>query len=251
MQIILYFINHLSNKMKSSPSFLMTLDGKPLETTIRKTMVIHLSDRIIEANSIEESDAEHNEELSRRSHTKQVNHEPAGNHQYIDENDRYSGADMRKTYLDKKMVQMTLVGTERRYTLKDSAYHHPQRVENRHTQHTQTEGYHTYSRMMPLNQRGIVYQSHTEDTHQHTHHQRTGISDKHLAFKSEHIVKEERDKRTCREGSHSRHCAFEGRTEHQSEAQTGEDTISTAETIHTIYQIDGIDDSATGDKGQR
>ena len=40
-------------------------------------------------------------------------------------------------------------------------------------------------------------------------------------------------------------------TEHQSETQTGEDTISAAETIHTIYQIDGIDDSATGDKGQR
>ena len=63
-------------------------------------MVIHLSDRIIEANSIEESDAEHNEELSRRSHTKKVNHEPAGNHQYIDENDRYSGADMRKDGAD-------------------------------------------------------------------------------------------------------------------------------------------------------
>ena len=52
----------------------MTLDGKPLETTVRQTMVIHLSDRIIEANSIEESNAEHNEELSRRPHTKKVNH---------------------------------------------------------------------------------------------------------------------------------------------------------------------------------
>ena len=110
---VLHFIHYFSDKTESPARLLMALPCQPTQAAIRQAMMIHLSYHIIETHRIDKSDEEYHQELSRRSKSQQEREYPEEDVDGIDEYHGDGSADMRKTYLNKQMMEMALVGMER------------------------------------------------------------------------------------------------------------------------------------------
>lgn len=183
----------------------MALAGEPTERTIGCALVVHLAHGIVEANGVEQTNYDHNDELLSGIAAKEVAKEPTKHVERIEGNERNGSANMREAQLNEQVVKVASVGMERRYAAEDATKHNAQGVEDGHGEHAQRECHNAKARVVQGRQRRVVDHSHAEDAHQHAQHQCARVANKHLALQSEHIVEEEWHQRSSRQRGHDGH----------------------------------------------
>ena len=109
----------------------MALAGEPTERTIGCALVVHLTHGIVEANGVEQTNYDHNDELLSGIAAKEVAKEPTKHVESIEGNDRNGSANMREAQLNEQVVKVASVGMERRYAAENATKHNAQGVEDR------------------------------------------------------------------------------------------------------------------------
>ena len=92
----------------------MALLGKPLQHAIRQMLMIHSAYREIDARRVDQTNRYDHKELPRRIETKLPTEEPHHDVQSVQDKDKKRRSNVRETDFDKKVMQMRLVGLERR-----------------------------------------------------------------------------------------------------------------------------------------
>lgn len=151
---------------------------------------------------------------------------------------------MRAAQTDEHVVQVRLVGMERRLVLQDAGNHYAKRIENRDSQNSQHKG----------NQPDILWivnlaistvrqRPHDEDRDDNSHDQRAAVTDEHLRGLAEQVVKKEGDKRSgSHHGQHGHH-AVADIPEHHPEKEARQNTVARREAVHAVDQIDAVDNA--------
>lgn len=154
---------------------------------------------------------------------------------------------MRKSNLDEKMVQVCLVGLERRSAPGNAARHHPKCIEHRNGQHCQRKGdeSHALPHMLHAERIGIEYMG-DKNRHDHAHKQCSSVADKHARGVAEHIVQEKRDDRTHTDHGQHRHCDVARVMEIDGKNGACHDAIARRKAVDTVYQVNGIDNAHGG-----
>lgn len=177
----------------------MAFSCQPFQNAIGNAIVVHSAHQIVEAKAIGKAHYKHYNKLTCSIGTIEERHKPTQDIEDIERNYCDRSTYVRKANCQEKMVQVTFVGMEGRYALHYAAKHYTHSIKHRNAQHAQAKCYNAHMRMVECHHRCIVDNAHTEYTHQHTYHHCARVAYKHLAFLSEYIVEEERDKRACHE----------------------------------------------------
>ena len=159
---------------------------------------------------------------------------------------------MRATQADEHMMQMRLVGMERRFVLQDARRHHAKRIEDRYRQDSQHEGNQPdILRIVDFAESAVRQSPHDEHRNHNTHDERSAIPDEHLRTLAEEIVKKERNQRPCRHHGQHGHHPISDTPEHPAEEETRQDAIARRKAIHAVDQIDAVDNSNGSHNRQR
>ena len=206
----------------------------------------------VEAEGEEEGQGHHHIEL--HIHRVALCHQPPP-HQHDDRvecQNGHKGCRMRTFQLDEDVVQVGLIGVEGRCTAQYAAQHHAQRVEDGNRQDGQREGNQADIRTT-LRGAGRLRVERPQDKgcHHRTHHERTAVADKHLRLLAKDIVEEEGDHSPCRHGGHDGHRLVSHGVEHAAEHRTSHHAVARREAIHTVDEVDGVDNAHGGKDGQR
>ena len=162
---------------------------------------------------------------------------PCNHHKTVKDQYVHRGHDMAASQLDEHMVQVSLVGTERRTPLEHTGDHNPQGVEYGNGQHRERE---TYGTARDVIAAGLYHTHHIKRAYE-TKHQRAAVSEEHLVFASEHIVQQERYKAAeKREGHDSiRYVAHADET--YAIEQRGKHSVARTQAVDTVDKVDRVD----------
>lgn len=198
---------------------------------------------IIEAERNQDAQHQHDIQLYVDRAARHVADPPAQHHKEVQRHDRKRRRGMRAAQADEHVVQVRLVGMERRLALCHARRHHSQRIENRDRQHRQRKGNQPdIGRIIHLAQRTVLQNPHHEDRHDDSHDQRSAVADEHLRTLAEDVVEEERNQRTGRHNGQDHHHPIPHIPEHHAEKQARQNAVARRKAIHSVNQVDGVDD---------
>lgn len=219
------------------------------ETGFATDLSLH---EVIEAECDQQAEDQNNVKLRIDRTTGLVADPSTQNHEKIEQQDCKGRGGMGASQADEHVVQVRLVGMERGLALQDAGRHHTQRIENRNRQHRQCKGHKSQILLGMHHVLGVVLQQpHDEYRHDDAHHERPAVSDEHLRRLAEDIVEEERNERPCGYGRQNSHDRIVGQPEHHPELDTRHDAVARRKPVHTVDQVDGIDDAYGSEHRQR
>lgn len=199
---------------------------------------------VIKAKCDQDAQHQHDIQLYVDRAARHVANPPAQHHKEVQRHDRKRRRGMRAAQADEHVVQVRLVGMERRLALQNARRHHSQRIENRDRQHRQRKGNQPdIGRIINLAHRAVAQDPDHEDRHDDSHDQRPAVTDEHLRTLAENVVEEERNQRSgCHDSQHA-HRPIPHVPEHHTEKEARQDAVARREAVYPIDQVDGIDDA--------
>lgn len=200
--------------------------------------------KVIKSERYQDAQHQHDIQLYVDRTAHHVADPPAQHHKEVQRHDRKRRRGMRAAQADEHVVQVRLVGMERRLALQNARRHHSQRIENRDRQHRQRKGNQPdIGRIIHLAQRTVLQNPHHEDRHDDSHDQRSAVTDEHLRGLAEQVVEEEGDERTGgHHGQHGHHPVADI-PEHHPEKEARQNAVARRESVHAVNQVDGVDDA--------
>lgn len=199
--------------------------------------------KVIKSERYQDAQHQHDIQLYVDRAARHVADPPAQHHKEVQRHDRERRRGMRAAQADEHVVQVRLVGMERRLALCHARRHHSQRIENRDGQHRQRKGNQPdIGRIIHLAQRTVLQNPHHEDRHDDSHDQRSAVADEHLRTLAKDVVKEERNQRTGRHYRQHGHHPIPHVPEHHPEEQIRQDAVPRRKSVHAVNQVDGVDD---------
>ena len=153
--------------------------------------------------------------------------------------------DVRVAHLDEEVVEVRLVGMERRLSAQHAHAHDAHRVEHGNRKHGQRESHDREAAgVEQLSDLRRLHGPHDEHRHHHAHDERAAVADIHFRPEAEDVVHEEGDERADRgERQHAERQAAAAAQEHGAEYEAGHDAEARREAVHTVDQVQGIDDA--------
>ena len=125
------------------------------------------------------------------------------------------------------MVQVGLVGPERRHPAQNTREHDPQRIEDRNAQDGQRKGNQPDPRLhVSPARRTAAQRLDDEDRYDDSHDQRPAVADEHFRSLAENVVQEKRDQSSDRNCGQNRHFHIARQVEQRSKHRTGRDTVT-------------------------
>lgn len=151
---------------------------------------------------------------------------------------------MRAAQTDEHVMQVRLVRMERRLVLQNAGNHHAKRIENRDSQKSQHKGNQPdILWIVNLTISTVRQCPHDEDRDNDPHDQRAAVTNEHFRGLAEQVVKEEGDERSgSHHGQHGHH-PVANIPEHHSEKEARQNAVARREAVHTVNQIDAVDDA--------
>ena len=171
--------------------------------------------------------------------------------QYIEQDFRAGGADMREVEREEQVVQVRLVGRERRPAVQHSHGHYTDGIEHGYGEYREREG-HEPQIFGPghLRRRIAVQAVDDEIGHDGSHQQRAPVADEHFGLQSENVVAQERYQGSDAGGGEESACRPSERGEKYAEDRADEDAVARTQSVHPVDHIDGVDDAHAGKDGQ-
>lgn len=199
---------------------------------------------VIEPHGYQQGSENHDVQLHVDRAARQVADPAAQHDKQIEQQNGQRRGGMRAAQTDKHVMQVRLVGMERRLVLQDAGNHYAKRIENRDGQKSQHKGNQPdVLRIVDLTHGAVRQGPHDEDRDDDSHDQRTAVTDEHLRGLTEQVVKKEGDKRSgSHHGQHGHH-AVADIPEHHSEKEARQDAVARREAVHAVDQIDAVDNA--------
>ena len=204
-------------------------------------LILH---EVVEPHGNQQRGNDHNVQLHVNRAARQVAEPAAQDDKEVEQQNGQRCGGMRAAQTDEHVVQMRLVGMERRLALQDARRHHAERVEDRHGQDRQHEGNQSdMFRSVDFAAGAVRQRPHDEDRNHDTHDQRAAVADEHLRRLSEQVVQEEGDERPGSHQSQHGHRPIVHNPEHHTEEDACQDAVARREPVDSVHQIDAIDDA--------
>jgi len=204
-------------------------------------LVLH---EVIEPYGNQQRGNDHNVQLYVNRASRQVAEPAAQGDEQVEQQNGQRRGGVRAAQTDEHVVQVRLVGMEWRLALQNARRHHAERVEDRNREHCQHEGNQPDMLCIVDFAAGAVRQRpHDEDRNHDAHDQRAAVADEHLRRFAEQVVQEEGYERP---GCHQRQygqgpVAYS--PEHHTEEDACQDAVARRESVHSVHQIDCVDDA--------
>lgn len=207
---------------------------------------------VIEPHGYQQGSNDHDVQLHINRAARQVADPTAQHDKQIEQQNGKRRGGMRAAQTDKHVMQVRLIGMERRLVLQNAGNHHTKRIEDRNGQNGQHEGDKPDMLRIVDPPYGAVRQRpHHEDRDDDSHDQRTAVTDEHLRGFAKKVVEEEGDERTgSHYGQHGQHPVSD-MPEQQAEKEARQNAVARRETVHTIHQIDSVDNAHSSHDRQR
>ena len=171
--------------------------------------------------------------------------------QYIEQDFRAGGADMREVEREEQVVQVRLVGRERRPAVQHSHGHYTDGIEHGYGEHRERERHQPQIFVSGCFRRHITVQAVDDEIgHDCSHQQRAPVADEHFGLQSENVVAQERYQGSDAGGGEESSCRPSERGEKYAEDGADEDAVARAQSVHPVDQVDGVDDAHAGKDGQ-
>ena len=176
---------------------------------------------------------------------------PHADNQHIQQDFRAGGSDMREVELEQQVMQMRLVGRERRPAVQHSHGHYPDGVEHGYGEHRERER-HEPQIFVPDSfcRRAAVQAVDDEIGHDRSHQQCAPVADEHLGLQAEDVVAQERYQRPDAGGGEESACHSLERGEKYAEDGADHDAVARTQSVHPVHHVDGVDDAHAGKDGQ-
>ena len=159
---------------------------------------------------------------------------------------------MRRPQRDEHVVQVGLVGPERRRAPQYPREHDPQRIENRNAQDCQRKGNQSHlGTHISSARRTAAQRFDDEDRDDDSHDKRSAVADEHFRGLAENIVQKKRNQRADRNDGQNRHFHIARQVEQRSEHRTGRNAVTRRKPVDTVDQVDGIDNAHRRNDRQR
>ena len=158
---------------------------------------------------------------------------------------------MREVEREQQVVQVRLVGRERRPAVQHSHGHYPDGVEHGYGEYREREG-HESEVFVPdrFCRRAAVQAVEDKVRHHRAHQQRAPVADEHFGLQSENVVAQERYQGSDAGGGEESSCRPSERGEKYAEYRADEDAVARTQSVHPVDQVYGVDDAHAGKDGQ-
>lgn len=207
---------------------------------------------VVEPHGNQQRGEDHDVQLHVDRAARQVADPTAQHDKQIEQQNGQCRGGMRAAQTDEHVVQVRLVRMERRLVLQNAGNHHTKRIEDRDSQNGQHKGNQPdVLRIVDLTHGAVRQGPHDEDRDDDSHDQRAAVADEHLRALAEQVMEEEGDERTgSHYGQHGQHPVSD-MPEQQAEKEARQNAVARRETVHTIHQIDSVDNAHCSHHRQR
>ena len=222
---------------------------RPHESRIAADMPLH---EMVETGSDQQAYGNNRIQLDGDRKARSFQRPPAQHDKHIHPQNSQCRRHMGASEVDKHMMQVCLIGTERGGPFQYARRHHPQRIEYGNRQYRQRERHQSYVRIhIGSDPRPVLQDRDYKNRHDDAHDKRSAVTDEHFRRFAENIMQKKGNQGADRDCGQDSHRRFAGKKEERAEDQTCHNAIAGRETVDTIYQVDGIDNTHCRNDRQR